>query len=74
MMQKLYEGNKEDSSYLSPIELVELVREHIDSLQFSEQIIPQKTNEIFKYKAEIPIKQLFALYAINKITSTSNSL
>ena len=74
MMQKLYEGNKEDSSYLSPIELVELVREHIDSLQFSEQIIPQKTNEIFKHKAEIPIKQLFALYAINKITSTSNSL
>ena len=73
-MQKLYEGNKKDSSYLSPIELVELVHEHIDSLQFTEHIIAQKSHEIFKYKTDIPIKQFFALYAINKITSKSNSL
>lgn len=72
-MQHIYEGQKDNDHYLCPIELVEIVRDCIDSLEFKDELFEQRSTRIFKHKNEVPIKQLFALYAINKISTTSNN-
>lgn len=71
-LQRLYEQNLNETDYLGPIQLIELVRKKIDSLEFEQELFEQTEELIFKHKSDIPIKQLFALYAVNKISTTSN--
>ena len=42
-------------------------------MEFENKEFDQNGTVIFKHKNKIPVRQLFALYAINKISSTANS-
>jgi len=71
-LQKLYELQKSSNKYTEPTELVDLVQEIIDKLNIENVEIEQKKLKVFKHKEKVPIKQFFALYAINKISSIAN--
>ena len=77
-------GSKKELQYLfehqlcidgkkDPTELVEEVKLIIEELKITSDLYIQK-NKIFRYKTKLPIKQLFALYGINKITSMANEI
>lgn len=72
-LQYLYECQKSDNQFLEPTELVEYIAETISDLDIEEKIYSQKENSIFSNKESVPVKQLFALYALNKICSIANN-
>lgn len=71
-LQKLYELQKSSSKYLEPTELVDLVQEIINDLKLENVEVEQKKLRVFKHKDKVPVKQFFALYAINKISTIAN--
>ena len=71
-LQSLYEQQKSSRKYTEPTELVDSVNKIIEKLNIEEIDFDQKKHKIFKYKEKIPVKQLFALYAINKISTIAN--
>ncbi len=71
-LQKLYELQTSDTKHLEPTELVDLVQEIIDELEIENVEIEQKELIVFKHKQKVPVKQFFALYAINKISTIAN--
>jgi len=71
-LQKYYELQVSDSKISIPTELVEEVSTILNQLSFEQSEFEQNGTTVFKYKKRIPVKQLFALYAINKISSIAN--
>jgi len=71
-LQRIYEQQKSEGQYLGPIELVEEVATIIENLIIKENELYENKAVIFKKKKAVPIKQLFALYAINKICLITN--
>ena len=71
-LQKLYEVQKSNSKYLEPTELVDSIQELIEKLNIEKTEVEQNKIKVFKYKDKVPLKQFFALYAINKISSIAN--
>jgi DNA (cytosine-5)-methyltransferase 1 len=71
-LQKLYELQESNSKYLEPTELVDSVQELIDKLNIKDDDVEQIDFKVFKYKDKVPVKQFFALYAINKIVTITN--
>lgn len=71
-LQKLYELQKSSTKYTEPTELVDLVQEILDELKIENVEVEQKKLKIFKHKEKVPVKQFFALYAINKISTIAN--
>jgi len=71
-LQKLYEFQKSTIRYTEPTELVDLVQEIIDELKVENVEVEQKKLIVFKHKEKVPLKQIFALYAINKISTIAN--
>lgn len=71
--QEMYENQKSIENYIEPTELVDKISEILEKLQIEEKEINQNKENIFKYKSNIPIKQFFALYAINKFSSIVNN-
>lgn len=71
-LQKLYELQISSTRHIEPTELVDLVQEIIDELKIENVEIEQKKLIVFKHKEKIPVKQFFALYAINKISTIAN--
>jgi DNA (cytosine-5)-methyltransferase 1 len=71
-LQKLYELQKSNAKYIEPTELVDLVEEIINDLSFDNVEVEQKKIKVFKHKERVPVKQFFALYAINKISTIAN--
>ncbi|PWG06926.1 DNA cytosine methyltransferase [Polaribacter aquimarinus] len=71
-LQKYYELQVSDSKISIPTELVEEVSAILNQLSFEQSEFEQSGTNVFKYKKRIPVKQLFALYAINKISSIAN--
>jgi DNA (cytosine-5)-methyltransferase 1 len=71
-LQKLYEIQKSNSKYLEPTELVDSIQELIEKLNIEKTEVEQNTIKVFKYKDKVPVKQFFALYAINKISTIAN--
>jgi len=71
-LQKYYELQTSNCSISEPTELVEEVNYILNQIEFENTVFIQNEVVIFKHKEVIPIKQLFALYAINKISSTAN--
>jgi len=71
-LQKMYELQMSDNNLLEPTELVEEVNRIIEKINFKEKQFVQNGTIIFNNKEVIPTKQLFALYAINKISTTAN--
>jgi DNA (cytosine-5)-methyltransferase 1 len=72
-LQQMFEIQKSQDSFLEPTELVEEVRRIINKVEIEETNITQSENIIFQNKNIVPLKQLLALYAINKISTTANS-
>lgn len=71
-LQMLYEQQKSTSTYKEPTELVDKVKEIVDMLKLENIEFSQHENKVFKYKEKVPLKQLFVLYAINKISTIAN--
>jgi DNA (cytosine-5)-methyltransferase 1 len=71
-LQKLYELQKSSTKYTEPTELVDLVQEILDELNIENVEVEQKKLKVFKHKEKVPVKQFFALYAINKISTIAN--
>jgi DNA (cytosine-5)-methyltransferase 1 len=71
-MQKLYELQKSSSKYIEPTELVNSIKELIEKLNIENIEIEQNQLKVFKHKGKVPVKQLFALYAINKVSTIAN--
>jgi DNA (cytosine-5)-methyltransferase 1 len=73
-MQNLYEMQKSNNNILEPTELIELVGEIINRLNIEKEEFVQNDDLVFLYKKTVPLKQLFALYAVSKISTISNPL
>lgn len=71
-LQAMYEQQRSEQPFDEPTLLVEKVAQMIESLQIEDVGFRQNGNEIFKNKRSVPLKQLFALYAINKISTLAN--
>ena len=71
-LQKLYEVQKSNSKYTEPTELVDSIQELIEKLNIEKTEVEQNRIKVFKYKDKVPVKQFFALYAINKISTIAN--
>lgn len=73
ILQKLFEVQKSKKEKLEPTELIEYLAKFISSLEIEDELFNQAgIQPIFIYKDQVPLKQLYALYAINKITTTTN--
>lgn len=73
-LQEMYEIQKSADSILEPTELVDEVKRIIDKINIEEPQFEQNETIVFESKKVVPTKQLFALYAINKISSTANMI
>ena len=71
-LQKLYEIQKSNSKYSEPTELVDTVKDLIEKLNIENVEVVQNKIKVFKHKDKVPVKQFFALYAINKISTLAN--
>lgn len=71
-LQYMYEVQKSDGKLLEPTHLVEELKQIIDKIEIDIPQYEQNGMVIFKYKKIVPVKQLFALYAINKISTIAN--
>jgi len=73
MLQKMYENQLSNPPYLEPTELIEKINHIIKSIKINEEEFEQNEKIVFKNKESVPLKQLFALYAINKIATLANT-
>ena len=71
-LQKLYEQQLSTKKHTEPTELVDLIQEIIEKLKIENIEVEQKKIKVFKHKERVPVKQFFALYAINKISTIAN--
>lgn len=71
-LQSMYEAQCSSNNLLEPTALVERINIVIKETKIGEQTFKQRT-KIFRNKDTVPVKQLFALYAINKIATIANS-
>lgn len=71
-LQKLYELQKSNTKYTEPTELVDTVQHLIENLNIENIEVLQNKIKVFKHKDKVPVKQFFALYAINKISTIAN--
>ena len=71
-LQKMYEEQVEYDNLLEPTGLVERVNDIINKIKFENNNYKQTDIVVFTNKSIIPMSQVFALYAINKITSIAN--
>lgn len=73
-LQNLFEKQTEIDGKKDPTELIEELKNIIDSLIQDETTIDNDKVNVFKHKAKIPLRQVFALYGVNKIASIANSI
>lgn len=71
-LQEMYEIQQSLDGLLEPTELVAKVGQLIEQIVNSQERFVQNGRIIFKNKQAVPVKQLFALYVINKIASIAN--
>ena len=71
-LQAMYEQQLSQENLIEPTLLVEKIGELIENIKFEQEDFTQKEMIIFKHKRKIPMKQVFALYGINKIASIAN--
>lgn len=72
ILQEMYEEQRSRKGLLEPTRLIEEVGNLIERLDIEKEKFTQNGQVIFNDKESIPVKQLFALYAINKIASVTN--
>lgn len=72
-LQLLFEQQTELRGKKGPDELVEYMKRKIDDLAIDKHFVEEPAIAVFKYKTKVPLKQLYALYGINKIATLANS-
>jgi DNA (cytosine-5)-methyltransferase 1 len=72
-LQEMFEIQLSKGNFLEPTRLIEEVAEIIKNLGVEKEFFIQDEIEIFKIKEIIPVKQLYALYAINVIATKANN-
>lgn len=72
-LQNLYEEYNSIQTYNNPVALVDQIKTILNDLNIEREMMYDNNEKIFKYKDAVPMRQLFALYAINKISSLANS-
>ena len=70
-LQKMYQLQHSLNGFLEPTLLVDEIAKIINKLDSSDLMFTQGENKIFK-KQVVPKKQLYALYALNRIISVAN--
>lgn len=73
-LQKRYELQESNTKYTAPTELVDSIRELIERLNIESIDVEQQKLKVFEYKDKVPLRQFFALYAINKISTIANEI
>lgn len=73
MLQDMYEKQISQHPFIEPTKLVEKIGLIINNLNIDKQEYEQSEIVIFSKKHKVPLKQIFALYAINKVSSLANS-
>jgi DNA (cytosine-5)-methyltransferase 1 len=71
LLQEMYEKQKSLNGFLEPTKLVEEVTKIIARFDKNNELFIQNEHKIFD-KEVVPKKQLYALYALNKIISIAN--
>lgn len=71
-LQSMYEQCKSTDSLHEPNLLIEELKQLIDEADIANLIYRPEESNIFSHKKEIPVSQLFALYAVNKISTIAN--
>lgn len=71
-LQEMYENQRSKDGLLEPTELIEEVASLIIKLGVEKVEFIQNAQVVFKNKDIVPVKQLFALYAINRISTIAN--
>lgn len=72
MLQEMYECQRSKDGFLEPSKLIDELASIIEELGIDNEEFIQNGQRVFNHKETVPVKQLFALYAINKITSFTN--
>lgn len=72
-LQYLYEHRMRIGGYLEPTELVDEITRIIEGLGIENKEFKQEKFSVFKGKKLVPLKQLYALYAINKVATLANN-
>ena len=72
-LQEMYEKQKSIGKFKEPTALVDEVALILKNLKINDDKLNQKKFKVFRFKDEVPVKQFFALYAINLITTIANS-
>jgi len=72
ILQELYENHTNQKKFKNPVSLIEEISVIIDHMQIEKLTFQQNEVKIFKHKDSVPLKQLFALYVINKLSSKAN--
>lgn len=73
-LQDMYEKQISIEDLKEPTILIDEIAEIIEKINCLDSNYEQTEKVIFKNKSKIPIKQIFALYAVNKIASKVNSV
>ena len=72
LMQKMYEEHKSIGNFLEPTKLINEVASIVEKFDSKNEMYEQSGVKFFE-KDIVPKKQLYALYAINKIITTANN-
>ncbi|WP_299989321.1 DNA cytosine methyltransferase [uncultured Pontibacter sp.] len=72
LLQEMYENKISYGQYLEPTLLIDELAKIIEQFDTLDEAFDQKGLSIFK-KSSVPKKQLYSLYAINKIISVANN-
>ena len=68
----MYEKQISVEKLKEPTILIDEIAEIIEKVGCPNSTFEQTENVVFKNKTIVPIKQVFALYAVNKISSIAN--
>lgn len=72
VLQEMFEQQKSRDNYLEPTKLIFEARKIISESLTESVDFTQNNLEVFKHKKTVPATQLFALYALNKISTIAN--
>jgi DNA (cytosine-5)-methyltransferase 1 len=72
ILQDMYEKQTSIGEYYNPIKLIEELKDIIETLDINHEMFIPENTEVFK-KEKVSKKQLYSLYAINKIVSLTNN-
>ena len=72
ILQDMYEKQTSIGKYYNPVKLIDELKHLIESFDNNNEMFITKNTEVFK-KEKVSKKQLYALYAINKIISVANN-